>query len=395
VKIHEHQAKEIFSTYGVPVPKGANARSADEARRAFVQSGFRDAMVKAQVLAGGRGKAGGVLRARSADEAAAAAQALIGKTLRTAQSGGRGAVVRSVLVEERRPFERELYLGLAVDRSQGLPVLIFSEAGGMDIEEVAARTPERILRVPFDLSAPAAFGGALRVSPELEPHRARLADLAARLARLFVETDAQLVEVNPLVHGPDGFLALDAKIVFDDNALFRHPEWEALRDPDEDDAKERRAKRSGLSYISMEGNIGCLVNGAGLAMATMDIIQQAGGKPANFLDVGGGATQDQVLEGFRIILDDPHVRAILVNIFGGIMKCDIIAQALVNAAAEIGIPVPVIVRLEGTRVEEGRAILAGARAGGAKLALHTARTMQEAAETAVRLAKEAHVSPRR
>lgn len=384
MKIHEYQAKGIFAKYGIPVPKGRVAFSADEARSAFKDNGFRSAMVKAQVLLGGRGKSGGIVKASSADEAAEAARKMIGQSLRTAQSGAGEAVIRAALVEERREFTKELYLGLAVDRSRGLPVLIFSESGGMDIEEVSRTAPDRIQKHAFDPFGPleaAAFRAAFKLSPEVEPHRAELASVSAALARIFRECDAQLVEINPLVTAGKDLLALDAKIVLDDNALYRHKDFEALKDPDEDTPNEHRAKKAGLSYVSLHGNIGCLVNGAGLAMATMDLIKQVGGEPANFLDVGGGADKMRVLEAFRIILEDAGVKAMFVNIFGGIVRCDIIAQALVEAASEIEIRVPVVVRLEGTRVEDARKITKHA-----KIALYTAQTMEEGARMAVKLA---------
>ena len=383
MKLHEYQAKELFRHAGIPVPEGFVAQNADAARAEFAKRGYSSAMVKAQVLAGGRGKAGGIRKASSADEAAKHTAALVGSSLKTYQSGPNAEIIRSVLVESRCNLQKELYLAITIDRSKGLPVLIFSEAGGMDIEEVAAKTPDKVARVHF---APKELGPDtflnLPLSPELASYRANLAGFAYQLARLFVEKDCQMAEVNPLAVTDKGLLALDAKIIIDDNAMFRHPELEPLRDPQEDDEKEKKAKKFGLSFISLEGNIGCLVNGAGLAMATMDSVKDAGGEPANFLDVGGGATKEAVLEAFRIILQDAGIRAVFVNIFGGIMKCDIIAQALVDAASEIDIRVPVVVRLEGTNVEQGREILKKA-----KVKLHPAAAMDEAARLAVKLAK--------
>jgi len=376
MKLHEYQSKDIFRQHGIRVPEGFVADTAEKAKLEFQKRGYASAMVKAQVLAGGRGKAGGILKVSSPDEAQKAAAQLIGHSLKTYQSGSRAEVIRAVLVEERCSLQKELYLAVTIDRSKNLPVLIFSESGGMDIEEVASQTPEKVLRVHFvpqELSA-TSFASL--------PQIPGLAELALKTAQIFIQKDCQMVEINPLATTPKGLLALDAKIIIDDNAMFRHPELEPLRDPQEDDEKEKRAKKFGLSFISLEGDIGCLVNGAGLAMATMDSIKGAGGEPANFLDVGGGATKDQVLEAFRIILQDPGIKAVFVNIFGGIMKCDIIAQALVDAANEIDIRVPVVVRLEGTNVEKGREILKTA-----KITLHPASTMDEAARLAVKLAK--------
>jgi len=345
-------------------------------------------MIKAQVLAGGRGKAGGIQKAQNVEEVEKHAAALIGSTLKTYQAGGgAGERIKSVLIEERSPFVKELYLGIAVNRAESLPNLIFSESGGMDIEEVARTTPEKVQRVPFNPSDSinsSLFTSALRLSPDCVKSHEALGDVAAKLAKIFVENDCSLIEINPLVIREDSkLMALDAKIIFDDNAFFRHPEYATLKDPDEEDPKEQRAKKFGLSYISLEGNVGCLVNGAGLAMATMDTIKAAGGEPANFLDVGGGATQEAVQEGFSIMLEDPNVKAILVNIFGGIMQCDLIANALVNANRAMDLKVPVVIRLEGTNVEKGRTIL---KESGLKL--HIAKTITDAAEKAVQLAGE-------
>ncbi len=386
MKIHEFQAKELFRKYGIPVPNGAAARTPQEAVAAYQKLGLNGAMVKTQILAGGRGKAGGIKKAGSAADVETLTKGFIGSTLKTYQGGGKGEVIKAVLIEELRAFTKEFYMAITIGRSEGLPVLIFSEAGGMDIEEVAHKTPEKVLKIAFDpetqVSA-AHFAGKLKLSAELEKLRAEFGAVAEKLAKLFVELDAALVEINPLVlKAEGGLLALDAKIAFDDNALFRHPDLEALKDPDEEDPKEQRAKKFGLNYISLEGNVGCLVNGAGLAMTTMDAIKGAGGDPANFLDVGGGATQEAVAEGFSIMLEDPNVKAIMVNIFGGIMKCDIIAQALVDASRKIGVKIPLVVRLEGTRVEEGREIL---KHSGLKF--HVETSIADAAATAVRLAK--------
>jgi succinyl-CoA synthetase beta subunit len=386
MKIHEYQAKELFRKYDIPVPRGGVARTASEASARFKDYGANGVMVKTQILAGGRGKAGGIKKASTAAEAESLTQGFVGSTLKTYQGGGKGEVVKAVLIEERRAFTKEFYMAITVGRSEGLPVLIFSEAGGMDIEEVAHNSPEKVLKVAFDPEtqvSEAHFASKLKLTAEAEPLRAEFAATAEKLAKLFIGLDAALVEINPLVlKAEGGLLALDAKIAFDDNALFRHPELEAMKDPDEDDPKEQRAKKFGLNYISLEGNVGCLVNGAGLAMTTMDAIKGAGGDPANFLDVGGGATQEAVAEGFSIMLEDPNVKAIMVNIFGGIMKCDIIAQALVDASRKIGVKIPLIVRLEGTRVEEGREILKNSG-----LKFHVETSIADAARTAVRLAK--------
>ncbi|MCG3175989.1 MAG: Succinate--CoA ligase [ADP-forming] subunit beta [Candidatus Omnitrophica bacterium] len=386
MKTHEYQARDLFAAYGIPTSKGALARTPEEARSAFASIGQAHCMWKVQVQMGGRGKAGGVRRISSADEAARLTAEYIGKTFSTYQSP-EGKTVRAVLLTEDKPILAEYYLGATIDRSSGLPVLLFSKQGGVDIEEVAAKDPEAILKHRFSPGAlPAAADLRSLVGRQISDasQAAQIADIATRLARLFVEKDAALVEVNPLALSEGNtILALDAKIVFDDNALFRHADIAALKDPEEDDERERKAKAFGLSYVSMNGNIGCLVNGAGLAMATMDMIKLAGGEPANFLDVGGGATADQVREGFKIILQDDRVQAILVNIFGGIMKCDVIAEGVIQASREISLSVPLIVRLEGTRVQEGRKLL---EQSGLRIA--SCKSIQEAAQTAVRQARE-------
>lgn len=386
MKIHEYQAKQIFRKYGIPVPNGAVAHTSQEAASRYQELKLNGAMVKTQILAGGRGKAGGIKKAGSVADVETLTKGFIGSTLQTYQGGGKGEVIKAVLIEELRAFTKEFYMAITIGRSEGLPVLIFSEAGGMDIEEVAHKSPEKVLKVAFDPETQvqaAHFASKLKLTAEVESLRAEFAAIAEKLAKLFVELDAALVEINPLVlKAEGGLLALDAKIAFDDNALFRHPDLETLKDPDEEDPKEQRAKKFGLNYISLEGNVGCLVNGAGLAMTTMDAIKGAGGDPANFLDVGGGATQEAVAEGFSIMLEDPNVKAIMVNIFGGIMKCDIIAQALVDASRKIGVKIPLVVRLEGTRVEEGREILKNSG-----LKFHVETSIADAAATAVRLAK--------
>lgn len=386
MKIHEYQAKKIFSEYEIPVPNGFHTEQGDSVSELCAKNNLTESVVKAQVLAGGRGKAGGIKKAKSPKEAQDIAMDMIGKTLTTYQGGGKGEVIRSVWIEECKPFSNELYMGLVIDRFASSPTLIFSESGGMDIEEVAAKTPEKVVKIPFRIDRPFDadfFKPKFKLTEVLEPFRGQLADIAAKLAKLFVEKDCSLLEINPLAVGGNGkLIALDAKAVFDDTAMFRHSELSPLKDPYEDDPKETRAHKFGLNYVSLEGNVGCLVNGAGLAMATMDAIKAAGGEPSNFLDVGGGATKEAVQEGFSIMLEDDSVKAILVNIFGGIMKCDIIAQALVDASKALKLTVPIVVRIEGTNVEQGRAILA--QSG---LKIHTASSISEAAKKAVAFTK--------
>jgi succinyl-CoA synthetase beta subunit len=370
MKIHEFQAKEILRKAGVAVPRGVVARTPEEAALGFRQLGGALAVVKAQIHAGGRGKGTiktnpqqrGVQLVRSAEEAAGVALNLLGKELVTLQTGSEGRVVRQVLVEEGCDIARELYLGIVVDRAAMAPVLIASTEGGMAIEEVAAKTPEKILKEPFDATGGLAAYQARKIARKLglAGNSLRSAEKFMRgLCKLFLDGDCSLVEINPLVvTGAGELLALDAKISFDDNALFRHQDLAELRDLCEEEPAEVRAADAGLSYVKLEGNIGCLVNGAGLAMSTMDLIKLHGGEPANFLDVGGGANEQQVTEAFRILLDDKNVRAVLVNIFGGIMRCTTIANALVSAYKTVGFNVPLVVRLEGTEVAEGRRILA-------------------------------------
>ena len=369
MKIHEYQAKQLLREAGVAVPQGIVANTAEEAAAAFRDLGGSLAVVKAQIHAGGRGKGTikdnpqqhGVALVRSAEEAAAVAGRLLGQKLVTIQTGPEGQTVRRVLVEAGCDIARELYLGIVVDRSAALPVLMASSAGGMNIEEVAAKTPELIFKETFHPDAGLQPYQVRKLSVQLELRGAsvRSADKFMRsLCRLFVEQDCSLLEVNPLVVTKAGeLLALDAKISFDDNALFRHPKLAELRDISEEDPNELRAGKAGLSYVQLDGNIGCLVNGAGLAMSTMDLIKLHGGEPANFLDVGGGANTEQVTEAFRILLTDKNVKAVLVNIFGGIMRCTTIATAIVEAYKQVGFNVPLVVRLEGTEVEEGRKIL--------------------------------------
>ncbi|MEQ8847543.1 ADP-forming succinate--CoA ligase subunit beta [Botrimarina sp.] len=369
MKIHEHQAKQLFRDAGIAVPNGVVARTPDEAADAFAKLGGPVAVVKAQVHAGGRGKGKikgteqrGVELVKSADDARRVAAALLGGDLVTIQTGPDGQTVNQVLVEAGCDIARELYLGIVVDRAAGKPVLMVSTEGGMDIEKVAEETPHLIHTAAFDPDAglQAYQSRKLAWRLGLEGAAVRSADKFMRaICKLFVDCDCSLAEINPLVvTGDVQLMALDAKINFDDNALFRHPNLAELRDKSEEDANELRAGEAGLSYVQLEGNIGCLVNGAGLAMSTMDIVKLHGGQPANFLDVGGGANKDQVTEAFRILLGDKNVKAVLVNIFGGIMQCTTIANAVLAAYKEVGFNVPLVVRLEGTEVEEGRKILA-------------------------------------
>ncbi|MBI4166056.1 MAG: ADP-forming succinate--CoA ligase subunit beta [Acidobacteria bacterium] len=381
MKIHEYQAKQILSRFGVTVPRGDVAYTPEEARGVAEKLGGT-VVVKAQIHAGGRGKAGGVKVAKDAKEAERLAHEMLGKTLITPQTGAEGRVVRRILVEEGLDIARELYLGMVIDRATARPVMMASSEGGVEIEVVAAEHPEKILKEHIDPSVGfqsfearnLAFG--LRLDGALVGEATRF---LSALYRAFEASDASLAEINPLVITRDGrILALDAKMNFDDNALYRHKDIRELRDLDEEDPLEVKASSYNLNYIRLEGSVGCMVNGAGLAMATMDLIQYAGGSPANFLDVGGGANEEQVRRGFEIILSDPHVRAVLVNIFGGIMRCDIVANGVVAAARTLGVKVPVVVRLEGTNVELGQQIL---RESGLNFAV--ASDMKEAAEKIV------------
>lgn len=363
MKIHEYQAKEILRKFGVAVPRGYLANNPFEAEGAARQLGGGIVAVKAQIHAGGRGKGGGVRLARSPEEARQHADSMLGMMLKTPQTGPEGQEVRKVYIEEGCRIARELYLGMTLDRESARVTVMASTEGGVDIEEVAAKHPEKILKerlsplmglMPFQARR-LAFGLGLTGDSVNAFVR-----FATGLYAAYAATDASLAEINPLVVTVQGeVLALDAKMNFDDNALFRHPEVAAMRDPDEEDPKENAAKEHDLSYIALDGNIGCMVNGAGLAMATMDIIQLSGGRPANFLDVGGGADEDKVTAAFKILLSDARVKAVLVNIFGGIMKCDVIANGIVAAAKQVGLRIPLVVRLEGTNVEKGKEILAG------------------------------------
>jgi succinyl-CoA synthetase beta subunit len=390
MNIHEYQAKGIYRKHGIPVPKGFPAFSVDDARQAaeklVEETGSQTLVVKAQIHAGGRGKAGGVKVVKGVDAAVGAAEELIGKTLVTHQTGPAGKVVQRLLVEQGLDIGRELYLALVVDRESRRVAIMASTEGGVDIEEVAAKTPEKILRERVDpvtglmpyQARKIAFGLGLSGDAFKE-----FVKLLTRLAKLFEAEDCSIAEINPLIVTKDNHvLALDAKVNFDENASFRHPDWEELHDESEEAPTELEAKAAGLSYIQLDGNIGCLVNGAGLAMSTMDIIKHYGGEPANFLDVGGGATQEAVTKAFRIILESEDVKGIFVNIFGGIMKCDVIANGVVGATKELGLQVPLVVRLEGTNVEEGRKILEGSG-----LAITPAATMAEGAKKIVALVK--------
>jgi succinyl-CoA synthetase beta subunit len=386
VKIHEYQAKELLAKYGVPVLRGRLAHDADGAAKAFDELGSKVAVVKAQVHAGGRGKAGGVKLVKSAADAKAAAAGMFAKPLVTHQTGPAGAKVRKVWVEEGCDIGRELYLGVVLDRSARKPVVMASAEGGVEIEEVAARSPEKILREWFDpllgLGGYQARRLALALGLKGDSFKAAV-PLFQAVCRAFVESDASMVEINPLVVlKSGGVIALDAKVAFDGNGLFRHKDVLAWRDKDEEDPRELAASEHGLSWVSLDGDVGCMVNGAGLAMATMDAIKLAGGFPANFLDVGGGATKEQVSAAFKLILGDPKVRAVLVNIFGGIAKCDVIAAGILAAAQEVHLAVPLVVRLEGTNVELGRKML---DESGMKIV--TAKTIDAAATQVVALSK--------
>jgi succinyl-CoA synthetase beta subunit len=385
MKIHEYQAKEIFRRFGVPTPRGEMVKTPEEARKVAQQLGTPVVVVKAQIHAGGRGKGGGVKLARSADEAAQLAAKMLGMNLVTPQTGPGGRIVRRLLIEEGLDIKRELYLSVLVDRAVEAPVVMASAAGGMEIEEVAKENPAAILRE------------TVRPAIGLQPYIARkiafglgltgdqiqaAVPFLQSLYRTFIETDASLAEINPLVVTGDGrLIALDAKMNFDDNALYRHKDLLELRDLDEEDPLEVEASNYKLNYIKLDGNIGCMVNGAGLAMATMDIIKLAGGSPANFLDVGGGANADQIKSAFKILTSDKEVRGVFVNVFGGILRCDVLATGVVNAARELGMKLPVVVRMEGTNVEQGRQIL---RDSG--LNFTVAEDMKDGAQKVVRLA---------
>jgi len=386
MKIHEYQGKEILKRYGVAVPRGYPCFSVDEAVAAAEKLGGPVWVVKAQIHAGGRGKGGGVKLARSLDEVRAHASSILGMQLVTHQTGPQGQKVRRLLVEEGADIRKELYVGMVIDRATQRVCLMASSEGGMDIEEVAAHTPEKIHKVFVDpargLTDAEADDVAVKIGvPAASVPQARA--VLQGLYRAFWDTDASLAEINPLILTGDGrVVALDAKMNFDANALFRHPDIVAMRDLDEEDPAEVEASQFDLSYIQLDGNIGCLVNGAGLAMATMDTIKLFGGEPANFLDVGGGATTEKVTEAFKLMLRSPKLRAILVNIFGGIMRCDVIAEGVVAASKAVGLKVPLVVRMKGTNEELGKKILADSG-----LPIISADTMAEAAEKVVAAAK--------
>ena len=386
MKIHEYQAKQLLAGFGVPIPRGKMAGKASDARQAAFEMGVK-VVVKAQIHAGGRGKGGGIRMAATPEEAEHHAADMIGSTLVTPQTGPEGRIISYLLVEETLPIAKEFYLGLVLDRATARVVVMASAAGGMDIEEVAAENPDAILKAPIDPVAglaayqirELAFGLGLTGDAIKQ-----FGSILKGLTKLFFETDASLVEINPLIITDDGkLLALDAKINFDDNALFRHKEISRLRDELEEEPLEVDASKHSLNYIKLDGTVGCMVNGAGLAMATMDIIKLAGGEPANFLDVGGGASAEQVREGFKIILGDPSVRAVLINIFGGILRNDRLANGVVEAHRSLDLKVPIVIRMEGTNVELGRKIL---RESGLNFTVAT--DMADAARKVVALAKK-------
>jgi succinyl-CoA synthetase beta subunit len=386
MKIHEYQAKGILAGYRVPVPRGEVVFNPADAGEAARRLGTPVTVVKAQIHAGGRGKGGGVRVAKSADEAASLATAMLGMTLITHQTGPEGRVVSRVLVEEGLDIARELYFSVVLDRAVGKPVVMASAAGGMDIEEVAAKTPEKIFRTHVEpgLGLLPFQGRRLAFAMDLQGAQVNKAvAVMAAACEAFVKSDASLVEINPLVvTGSGDLIALDAKMTFDDNALYRHPDVKDLRDLEEEDPLEIEASKFGLNYIHLDGNIGCMVNGAGLAMATMDIIKLSGGEPANFLDVGGGANAEQIRNAFRILTSDPNVRAVLINIFGGILRCDVLAQGVIAAVQELGVRVPIVIRMEGTNVDEGKRLLRES-----KMNFTTADSMGEAAQRVVELAR--------
>ena len=381
MNIHEFQAKDLLRRYGVPVPNGKVAFTPQEAKAAAAELGGRS-VVKAQIHAGGRGKAGGVKLAASPEEAESAAKEMLGKKLVTHQTGPEGREVRQVLVEQSVNIERELYLGMVLDRGKSRVAVICSSEGGVEIEEVAAAHPEKILKELIDPGIGLQAFQCRRLAYALELPAQQVSKLVAMmqaLYRAFDECDCSIAEINPLILTREGaVLALDAKMNFDANALFRHQEILALRDLNEEDPREVEAGRHDLSYISLNGNIACMVNGAGLAMATMDIIKQYGGEPANFLDVGGGANEERVANAFKILLADDRVRGVLINIFGGIMRCDVLAQGVVDAARDLNVRLPLVVRMQGTNVDQGKKILADSG-----LPIISAETMAEAAEKIV------------
>jgi succinyl-CoA synthetase beta subunit len=386
MKIHEYQAKAILAKHGVPVPQGEVITNADEAREVAKRLGGGVVVVKAQIHAGGRGKGGGVKVVKNADEAADAARKMIGMQLITYQTGPEGQKVQRVLVEQGLKIKRELYLGMVIDRSTERPVIMVSSEGGVEIEKVAEETPDKIFKEFIHPTAGLSGFQTRKLAFALGlegPAINEAAKMMNALWEAFKATDASLIEVNPLIVTEDGhLLALDAKMNFDDNALYRHPDLKELRDLAEEAPLEVEASKYSLNYIKLDGTIGCMVNGAGLAMATMDIIKLAGGEPANFLDVGGGANAEQIKNAFRILMSDKNVKAVLINIFGGILRCDILAEGVIAAVKDLGVPVPIVIRMEGTNVEKGKQML---RDSG--LNFTTADTMGEAADKVVALGK--------
>jgi succinyl-CoA synthetase beta subunit len=385
MKIHESQAKVILAKFGVPVPRGEVVFKKDEARAAAQRLGTPIVVVKAQIHAGGRGKAGGVKLARSVDEAATHATNILGMKLVTPQTGEEGRIVRRLLIEEGLDIKRELYVSILVDRAVGAPIFMASTAGGMEIEEVAHDNPEAILKQEIDPAIGFQPFQARKIAFGLGLTGDQIGNAVkffTALYHAFVETDASMIEINPCIVTGDGrLIALDAKVTFDDNALYRHPEFKELRDLDEETPLEVEASKFKLNYIKLDGNIACMVNGAGLAMATMDIIKLTGGSPANFLDVGGGASEEQIKNAFRILISDPNVKAVFVNIFGGILRCDVLATGVVKAAKELQIKIPVVVRMEGTNVKAGKQILTDSG-----LNFTVAEGMKDGAEKVVALA---------
>src|SRR5499427_5552344 len=370
MKIHEYQAKAILAQHGVPVPRGEETSDPADAAPIAKRLGTSVVVVKAQIHAGGRGKGGGVKLAKSPEEAERIARDMLGMTLVTHQTGPEGRIVGRLLIEQGLQMTRELYLSIVLDRSAGKPVMMASADGGMDIEPGVGIVPFEARQLGFAIGLDG-------------PQVNKFVKLASALYDAFIATDASLVEINPLVVTADGdLLALDAKMNFDDNALYKHPDIREFRDLGEEDPLEIEASKSSLNYIHLDGNIGCMVNGAGLAMATMDIIKLAGGEPANFLDVGGGANAEQIRNAFKILMSDKNVKAVLINIFGGILRCDVLAQGVIAAVKELGVPVPIVIRMEGTNVDEGKRLLKDC-----KMNFTTADSMGEAAETVVRLAK--------
>ena len=391
MKIHEYQGKAILKKYGVSVPRGSMAASRDEAEsvaKELLDSGSSGVVVKGQIHAGGRGKGGGVKIAKSVNEAGDLAAKMLGMKLITHQTGPEGRIVRRLLIEETLPIEKELYLGILVDRAEGKPVFMASAAGGMEIEQVAAENPDAILKQHIDPGMGLEAFQARKIAFKLGLNAKQInpaVQFLTSLYKAFLDTDASLLEINPFITTTDGRLfALDAKINFDDNALFRHQDIRDLRDISEEDPLEVEASKYGLNYIKLDGNVGCMVNGAGLAMSTMDIIKYAGGMPANFLDVGGGANEEQVTHAFEILISDKNVHAVLINIFGGILRVDTLANGVVEAARKTNIQLPIVLRLEGTNVEQGREILKNSG-----LNFTVAETMKDAAEKVVAAAGHA------